>query len=488
MSSSIKITSLLALASSVAAVPHFQHQKFHHRAAAYPTGGWGGAHNASMIATPSGTAVYPDDKTTTIRTTSTTTSTVYETIHAKPSAKPSLGAGQANVDNVSSSSVCGGVVTVTEKQKVTVTITPGAPGGGAAAPPTSSPAAAASKPAGGNGYPVASPPAPKETPAKSSPAGYPANIPVKTPVVQYPAETPKPAPSQPAPSQPAAEKPVPSAPAPSKPAETPVYSPSETPKASSTAPSSSAAPKPTPGNSYSGAKRGLAYNDAALCSTLGSNFGFGYNWGQVENNDIGTMFVPMMHKPSDSTPEDWLANVDKAVKKGTTAVMGFNECDIASQCNLSPEAACTAWKSYMNPIKSAHPDVTIIGPSVSNGQAPLGLDWLSRFHSSCPDAIVDAVNIHFYDIYDDKTIDRFTAHVEKAAEVYGMKVFVTEFGLNSGTATQDQAASFLKQCMDYLDASDKVSGYSWFMVGTGENQLNVGTGLSPVGKVYAGQA
>lgn len=238
---------------------------------------------------------------------------------------------------------------------------------------------------------------------------------------------------------------------------------------------------------YSGAKRGLAYNDAELCSTFGSSYGFAYNWGQVENNDIGTMFIPMMHKPSDSSADEWLANVDKAVKKGSKAVMGFNECDIAAQCNLSPEAACSAWKEYMNPVKEAHPDITIIGPSVSNGQAPLGLDWLSRFHESCPDATVDAANIHFYDIYDEKTIDRFIAHVDKSAETYG-KVWVTEFGLNPGTATEEQAASFLKDCMQYLDNSDKVQGYSWFMVGTGENQLNAADGLSPVGKVYAGSA
>ena len=161
MSSSIKITSLLALASTVAAVPHVHHQKFHHRAAAYPTGGWGGAHNSSMTAVPAGTGVYPGDKTTTISSTSTTTQTVYSTINVKPSsapaAKPTPGAGQAHVEDASTS-VCGGVVTVTEKQRVTVTVTPGAPA-------SSSPAA--EKPAGGNGYPAAPPAAPKETPAMS---------------------------------------------------------------------------------------------------------------------------------------------------------------------------------------------------------------------------------------------------------------------------------------------------------------------------------
>jgi hypothetical protein len=467
------MTGLLALAGSVAAVPHFQHHKFHHRAA-YPVGGWGGASNGTAPA-GTGTAVY-GEPTTTMATTSTSTETLYSTVFVKPSLYPA--AHEANVADVSSSGVCGGTVTVTAKEKVTVTVTPG---GGAAASPTTTPA--------GNGYgapssaPAAEYPASKPQPASSSkPAEYAAP--------SKPAEYA--APSKPA-EYPAASKPAeypaetPSSAAPSKPAETPAYSVPATPASSSSAAPSSTS-GPGLGNMFTGAKRGLAYNNAELCSSFGSNFGFAYNWAQSESNDVGTMFIPMMHKPSDSTAESWLANVDKAVKKGSTAVMGFNECDIAAQCNMSPEAACSAWKEYMNPAKEAHPDLTIIGPSVSNGQAPLGLDWLSRFHDSCPDATVDATNIHFYDIYDDKTIDRFTAHVKQAAKLYGKKVWVTEFGLNPGSATQEQAASFLKDCMAYLDTSDDVQGYSWFMVGTGENQLNLADGLSPVGKVYAGSA
>lgn len=444
MSSSVKLTGLLALAGAVSATPHFQHQKFHHRAA-YPVGGWSGASNGTVpAAAGTGSPAY-GEPTTTIGSTSTTT--MYTTVTVKPSASACLKAHQANIPVASpSSSVCGGTVTVTAKEVVTVTVTPG---GGVA------------------------------TPAGSSPAGYGA-----------PSSAPAPAPSKPAeyatPSQPAKYPAATPSAAPSKPAETPAYSSSAAPTYSSPA-ASTPSKAPGLGNMYSGAKRGLAYNDASLCSTFGSSYGFGYNWGQVENNDIGTMFIPMMHKPSDSTAEEWLANVDKAVKKGSKAVMGFNECDIAAQCNLSPEAACSAWKEYMNPVKEAHSDITIIGPSVSNGPAPLGLDWLSRFHTACPDATVDAANIHFYDNYDDKTIDRFIAHVEKAAETYG-KVWVTEFALNSGTATEEQAASFLKDCMNYLDNSDKVQGYSWFMVGTGEYQLNSGEGLSAVGKVYAGSA
>jgi hypothetical protein len=39
--------------------------------------------------------------------------------------------------------------------------------------------------------------------------------------------------------------------------------------------------------------------------------------------------------------------------------------------------------------------------------------------------------------------------------------------------------------MKYLDGNDKVQGYSYFMVGTGEHQLNTAEGLSPLGEIYA---
>lgn len=471
MSASVKFTGLLALASAVAAVPHYQHNKFHHRAA-YPTGGWGGAYNSTAVAGATGTGVYGDDKTTTLDTTSTSTATEYSTIYVKPTGL--AGDNNKGVEAADASTgVCGATVTVTASEKVTVTVTPG----GGAGVPTSSPVAAESSANNGYGVPSSAAEYPAATPTKAASSSA-VETPVETPVAEtkssaaagYPAETPEASVSSKTPEITASliQKPV----------------------AEASSAVSSAAPSPTAatGNSYSGVKRGLAYNEAHLCTTFGSKFGFGYNWGQTESNDIGTTFVPMMHSPSKSSAEEWLANVDKAVEKGSTAVMGFNECDHAEQCGMEPEAACAAWKTYMNPVKSAHPDVTIVGPSVTNGQAPMGLDWLSRFNDCCPDAIVDATNIHFYDIYDEKTIDRFQAQVEKAASLSGKKVWITEFGLNPGSASEEQAASFLKDAMAYLDGSDKVQGYSWFMVGDGENQLNSGNGLSAVGKVYAGAA
>jgi hypothetical protein len=467
--------SLLALASAVAAVPHYgAHSKFHNKPTGaqgtgagkpYPTGGWSGSYNSTRIPYPTGTGSYDEDKTIDVTTTSTTT--VLKTVVIKPSSAPSSD-NKAVVEKVTpvGGEQCGpATVTVTASEKVTITVTPG---GGADVPKSSAAVPVVSK---DNGYGAPSSfalvsPTPKGE-ASSTPAVV-VKISSKVDEAAYPTKAPE------APSSKAEQYPVVS---------------SAVEKPASSAVVSSAAPSKTPssgsGNTYSGSKRGLAYNEAALCKTFGSKFGFGYNWGQVENNDIGTNFIPMMHGPSKATSQEWLANVEKAVKKGSKAVMGFNEPDHSEQANLSPAAACSAWKEYMNPIASSHPDLTIIGPSVTNGPPPMGTDWLSRFHDACPDAVVHATNIHFYDIYEKATIDRFKAQVEKAAAIYGKPVWVTEFGLNPGSATQEQAASFLKEAMAYLDASDKVQGYSWFMVGTGENQLNSGNGLSAVGQVYA---
>jgi hypothetical protein len=46
--------------------------------------------------------------------------------------------------------------------------------------------------------------------------------------------------------------------------------------------------------------------------------------------------------------------------------------------------------------------------------------------------------------------------------------WVTKFGLGPG-ATEEQEASFLMDCIAYLDGNNKVQSYSYFIVGKGEN-------------------
>ncbi|KAF2477689.1 uncharacterized protein BDR25DRAFT_299526 [Lindgomyces ingoldianus] len=480
MSPSVKL-GLLTLVSTAAAIPHYGHSKFHHKpsggygtgapgtGAPYPTGGWGGNANSTALPLATGTGA-PGSKTTTILETLYSTMTEYSTIYAT---HPKSGGGEAPssvgaADVSTGAAVCGpATVYVTATNKVTVTIGGGAPSS-AYTPPSSIAEPASSVPA--SSAPVYVPLSSVVAPSSSAPV-------VSFSFPEKPASTP-PAISSVAPVSSAA--PISSAPVPT----TTVYS-----APVSSAPASSSAPKPSSAPTYSGSKRGLAYNEPALCSAFGgSKFGFAYNWASTQYGGSlpeGIKFVPMMHKPADATPEKWLQDVDTAVKAGTNVVMGFNEPDHPAQANLTLTQACSNWTNYMEPIVSAHPEVTILGPSVTNGPAPMGLDWLSRFKTACPGATWHAANIHFYDQYDDKVVDRFISHCEEASKSFGKPIWVTEFGLNPGTASSAQAADFLKKVMAYMDNADAVKGYAYFMVGTGENQLNSGNGLSATGEVYA---
>ena len=478
MSSTIKF-SLLALISTVAAAPHYGHHKHHEGGKAHGTG-TGGAYpvyptglngTAPQFPTGSGAVAEP---TTTILNTLISTQTIVSTVYAtRPGAVEPSSVGIVEI-NTDAAAVCGPetvVVTATEQVTVTVSASASSDVVPVQVETPASTSSAVAEPSSSYG---------KRTDwanidydfsnvnwgevfASSAPAPAPA-----------PASTPEPAPVVEAPA------PVVEAPAPVAEVSAPVVA--EKPVASS-APVSS-------GGSYSGGKRGLAYNDVNLCSSFsGGKFGFAYNWAQTENSALpdGIQFVPMMHKTSDSSAEAFLANVDAAVSKGSNVVMAFNEPDHTEQANMSPEAACDAWASYLQPITSSHPNVQILSPSVTNGPAPMGLDWLSRFQKNCPTATWHAANIHWYDIYDDQTFERFKTHVELAISTFNMPIWITEFGLNPGSATPDQAASFLKQALAYLDGNTSVVGYAWFMVGTDTsfNMLNTGNGLSTTGEIYA---
>lgn len=531
MSPSLKL-GLLALVSSAAAIPHFgSHNKFHKRQGyggygygeepssvvsslvessvvpssimdssvvpegtgkpVMPTGGYYPypGDNSTAVPYPTDTGV-SDEKTTTIAETSTSVTTIVSTIYMTPtpeeSSAPPAGGDKVPASEVGLSSSpageCGGTVYVTATDKVTVTVTAGEVPA-SSAPPAESPVVPSSaeeevKP---TETPSATPseglysilPVPSDKPAEAEPEPEPTPEPSETP-----APIPEPS-SEAAPSEPA-----PSSSAPILTSAAPSETPSEAP--SSAAPSSSAAPTPSGAPSYSGTKRGLAYNDISLCSAFEGKASWAYNWGSAPQGELpkGVKFVPMPWIKNEDA-STWLQKVDEAVAAGTDVVMGFNEVDHPDQANMDAGTTCQKWAEYMDPIAAAHPDVTILGPSVTNAgdKDNWGLKWYKNFMTACPGATYHAANIHFYDIWDASetgTVSRFKKHCEDAAALTGKPVWVTEFGLNPGSTAED-TATFLKEVMAYMESSDIVQGYAYFMLGNGENQLNPS---SPITEIY----
>ncbi|KAI7284688.1 glycoside hydrolase family 128 protein [Hortaea werneckii] len=230
--------------------------------------------------------------------------------------------------------------------------------------------------------------------------------------------------------------------------------------------------------SFSG-KRGLAYNDASLTSCFGgaSKVGWAYNWGSSSDGlDIDVSYVPLLWGTSEDFTGSWSDNAQSAIDSGSQYLFSFNEPDMSSQANLSPEDAAEAYKKYMSPFAGK---AKMCAPSVTNGGGSMGLTWLSNFLDACSDCQIDCINIHWYDSY--QNTEYFKDHINNATEIApGKEVFVSEFGTTDGS--DEQVSEFLQDVMPWMDSKDEVAGYAYFMVS--EGMLVSGNSASSYGSTY----
>ncbi|KAG9697099.1 glycoside hydrolase family 128 protein, partial [Aureobasidium melanogenum] len=245
-------------------------------------------------------------------------------------------------------------------------------------------------------------------------------------------------------------------------------------QASST--SSSAAPQST-GNG----KRGLAYNTASLLTCFENNeqVTWAYNWDSASDGLTSAFnYVPLLWGLTNGHTTNWNSNANTAIANGATHLMSFNEPDMTSQANMSPEDAAAAYKTWMMPFAGK---AKLGAPAVTNGANGMGLDWLAAFLEACDGCQIDFVAIHWYSPISGGA-DYFKSHVQNATDVAGGKpVWVTEFAPTG--ATDDQISTFLEDVMPWMDSQSYVERYSYFMAGDGA--LLSGTEPSTFGQTYA---
>ncbi|CAI6335030.1 unnamed protein product [Periconia digitata] len=487
MPSNMKI-SLLALAGSVAAVPHV-HNHMHPRHDKYQYN-WAPGVNATAPA-PSGSGV-GGGQTTTIDATSTSTTTVVSTVVIP---RPS---DAAVADASGAGDVCGPpTVYVTATEQVTVTVPAGGlPSSSSAAPSSDEGVMSILPVTSSSSVIIVSSTKPAEgipTKVVESSSSKPSST--QAPVVEKPSSSKvveKPTSSKVPEVAPPASSAAPSA-KPSSSSAVPSVKPSSSAAPSVVKPSSSSsAPSSKPssgGGGYTGSKRGICYrwDGAADAKSIGSQFkpGFAWNWESDSRGDIGaTQFIPTLRTSAETNTKDWFVNAQKAIDAGSKVVFGFNEPDKEDQSHMEPGVACTQWQKWLNPIKEKNPNIELVGPSVSSqAQTGFGLDWLKTFKSTCSQALFDSVNIHWYG-YGTAGFKEFKDHIDEAVKTYG-RVWVTEFGL----AEQSMAASteFLNKALPYLDSLNECAGYSYFAVGNFDQKFNMlgsGSALSETGKIY----
>jgi hypothetical protein len=245
-------------------------------------------------------------------------------------------------------------------------------------------------------------------------------------------------------------------------------------KASST--SSSAAPT---SSSTGNGKRGLAYNTASLmtCFEDSSHVSWGYNWDS-DSAGLSSSFnyVPLLWGLSHT--DVWNTRATSAIANGATHLMSFNEPDMTSQANMSPEDAASAYKTWMMPFAGK---AKLGAPAVTNGGGSMGLNWLAAFLEACDGCQVDFVTIHWYDSASNTAY--FKEHVQNATDVAGGKpVWVTEFA-PTGSPSNADISTFLEDVMPWMDSQSFVERYSYFMASDGA--LISGTEPSTFGQTYA---
>ena len=243
--------------------------------------------------------------------------------------------------------------------------------------------------------------------------------------------------------------------------------------------STSGAAAATSASSYTGGKRGLAYNDVALTDAFSSNskVGWAYNWGSSATGLASNIkFIPLLWGTASTWTSVWSANAKAAIASGSTHLFSFNEPDMSTQANLSPADAAAAYKTYMMPFAG---QAKLCAPAVTNGGGAMGLDWLMAFIDECQGCQIDCVSIHWYSPLE--YADDFKVHVQNATDVSGGKeVFVSEFAPTTGS--DSDIASFLGDVMPWMDSQSFIGGYAYFMVADG--MLNSGSSTSTIGSAY----
>ncbi|EON63775.1 hypothetical protein W97_03003 [Coniosporium apollinis CBS 100218] len=226
-------------------------------------------------------------------------------------------------------------------------------------------------------------------------------------------------------------------------------------------------------------KRGLAYNNAALCAPFASSslITWGYNWAQTSSGLDGKYnFVPMLWGTNSMFTNGWAAAASSFIANGGSHLLAFNEPDHAQQANMAPAVAAAAYKAHMQPFAGK---AKLGSPAVTNGGGDMGLTWLSNFMSACSGCTIDFVAVHWYDSVNN--VEYFKNHITSAHTKTGKPVWLTEFGTIDGSDAQK--ADFLRKVLPWLDAQDWIERYAYFMVSDG--MMVNGGSMSAQGSAYA---
>ncbi|QRV90235.1 glycoside hydrolase family 128 protein [Ceratobasidium sp. AG-Ba] len=186
-------------------------------------------------------------------------------------------------------------------------------------------------------------------------------------------------------------------------------------------------------------------------------------------------FVPMLWGGKDV--EDFSQAVTSAsiASNGWTHILGMNEPQEPSQANMSTQDAANMWKTYLEPLKAANPNIRLGSPAPSS--RPDGIQWIWDFLGNCNGGCtLDFIALHYYDV----NATDFIRHINEYHNAFQRPIWVTEWACqnfnNGPQCSYDEIAQFLKETQDYMDSTDWVERYAWFGA-MANTPINKDTGL-----------
>jgi len=224
-----------------------------------------------------------------------------------------------------------------------------------------------------------------------------------------------------------------------------------------------------------------------------------YTWSPDAETIVapaGVSFVPMIWGSAAVTA----GNLAEVQGEGSV-LLGFNEPDLASQSNLTPQQALDLWPQLVAT------GMRLGSPAPAYGAATDG-GWLDTFMQGAAGQglRVDFICLHWYggDFDTETAVSELAQYISSTHARYGLPIWLTEFALTSYTdgvvyPTEEQQAAFASAAVDMLEATSFVERYAWFSLppcpagggnggcGTGNTTpLSIdGGSLTEVGVAYA---
>ena len=199
-----------------------------------------------------------------------------------------------------------------------------------------------------------------------------------------------------------------------------------------------------------------------------------YNWGNEPNAQL-TDYVGS-EKGIEYIPMAWNGNYDVNKMKAYYAahpndkyLLGFNEPNFPDQGNMLPSEAAEKWHELEAFAKENN--LILVGPAMNYAGSPLKdgkvwnpFDWMDAFIAAYKEKYgtephYDYTAVHAYMDRADAMMD----FVNKFAERYGKKVWLTEFcAWEDANITAETQQKYMIAKLKALETSDNVYRYAWF--------------------------